>query len=239
MSVESSPKLAPGRDIRKKSARKLHLSNLGKPSALALIVANLVPLYGVVFLRWEVFPLVFLYWFENVIVGVFNVFRMVSTPPYDVKTWVGKVFLIPFFCVHYGMFTAIHGVFVMVLFGGYGYQGAPFPGPEIVAGSMKEYGLVLPAVVLFLSHGFSFVWNHLGRGEYKRAGLNELMARPYGRIVILHLTIIFGGFLIMTLGSPIAGLLLLVALKIGFDLKAHLREHARLSLRPGGGNQKR
>jgi hypothetical protein len=30
------------------------------------VAANLVPLYGVVFLRWDVFPLVFLYWLENV-----------------------------------------------------------------------------------------------------------------------------------------------------------------------------
>jgi hypothetical protein len=44
------------------------------------------------------------------------------------------------------------------------------------------------------------------------------MAAPYGRIVVLHVTLIVGGFLIMSLAAPVAGVLLLVALKLGYDL---------------------
>ncbi len=212
----------------KTSKPKITLDDLRRPSALALIAANLIPLYGVLVLRWDVFPLIFLYWVENVIVGVFNVFRMLSTPPYDLKTWIGKAFIVPFFCVHYGMFTGVHGIFVMVLFGGYGDKGAPFPGPDIVADSIRQYALLAPAAGLFLSHGFSFVWNFLGKGEYKKAGFKALMARPYSRIIVLHLTIIFGGFLVMALESPVLGLLLLLTLKVGFDLGAHIREHKQL-----------
>jgi hypothetical protein len=43
----------------------------------------------------------------------------------------------------------------------------------------------------------------------------------------LHLTIIFGGFLMMLLGSPVVGLLFLIVLKTAIDLRAHLREHAK------------
>jgi hypothetical protein len=212
------------RPVRRRT--RIELADLRKPSALSLDAANLVPLYGVLALGWEVFPLIFLFWFENVIVGLFNVLRMLATPPYDFKGWTTKAFVVPFFCVHYGMFTAAHGLFVMVLFGGFGTDGAPFPGPGAVAASMKRFGLFLPVAILFLSHGFSFAWNFLGKGEVRRTSLNELMARPYSRVVVLHLTLIFGGFLLTALGSPVAGLLLFLVLKIGFDLRAHLREHA-------------
>ena len=43
------------------------------PSLAALVIANAIPLVGVLFLGWTVFPLVLLYWLENVVVGGFNV----------------------------------------------------------------------------------------------------------------------------------------------------------------------
>ena len=52
------------------------------PTVIALVLANLVPLYGVLFLGWETFPLVFLFWLENVIVGAFNVLKMLMAPAY-------------------------------------------------------------------------------------------------------------------------------------------------------------
>ena len=96
-------------------------------SVLALIVANLVPLYGVFRLHWPVFPILLLFWMENVVVGVFNVFKMLVASPAEPATWLTKSVMIPFFCVHYGMFTLVHGIFVFVLFGGYATSGASFP----------------------------------------------------------------------------------------------------------------
>jgi len=81
---------------------------------------------------------------------------------------------------------------------------------------------------LAASHLFSFIWNYLYRGEFRRAALTELMQQPYGRVVVLHLTILLGGFAAMLLGSPLWALLLLIGLKIALDLKAHLKEHRPL-----------
>ena len=85
------------------------------PSALALLLANAVPLLGVVFSHWTVFSVVLLYWCENVVVGAFNVLRMLCAQPRNAPLWAGKLFLIPFFMVHYGMFTFVHGIFVFTL----------------------------------------------------------------------------------------------------------------------------
>jgi hypothetical protein len=54
--------------------------------------------------------------------------------------------------------------------------------------------------------------------------LKDLMGAPYGRIVVLHITLIAGGFLVMSLHAPVLGALLLVALKLGYDLISLKRE---------------
>jgi hypothetical protein len=50
--------------------------------------------------------------------------------------------------------------------------------------------------------------------------LSQLMSAPYGRIVVLHITLIAGGFLVMSLHAPVLGVLLLLTLKLAYDLHA-------------------
>ena len=47
-------------------------------AVVALIVANPVPLVGVLFLGWNVWMILIVYWLENGIVGVFNVLKMLK-----------------------------------------------------------------------------------------------------------------------------------------------------------------
>ena len=203
-----------------------------RPSVIALVLANLVPVFGVLFLHWEVFPLMFLFWSENVIIGVLNVLKMLTANPESPISWAGKLFVIPFFCVHYGMFTFIHGIFVIGLFGGGFKSGAGFPGAEMFWRVAQENYLGWAILGLAVSRGISFVTNYLVNGEYQRASLPQLMQQPYGRIVVLHLAILGGGFLVMALHSPLMGLLLLVALKIALDLRGHFAERKKFSDNP-------
>jgi Family of unknown function (DUF6498) len=199
------------------------------PSSLVLVAANLVPLYGVLALGWPVFPLVLLFWLENVVVGTLNALRMLLVDPRDLASWAGKLFMVPFFCFHYGMFTFVHGVFVFALFGGGRHLRLEFDAETArqVLDTVVDSGVAPAAAALAASHLFSFLWNYLWRGEFRRASVSRLMMQPYGRIVVLHVGILFGGFAVMTLGSPVWALVLLVALKTGFDVRAHLKEHRR------------
>lgn len=196
-------------------------------SASILVLANLVPLYGVVTLGWDAFAVILLFWFENVVIGFYNILRMLSARPDDVGRWAAKLFLIPFFTVHYGMFTFVHGIFVVILFGSGTVESLENPGIAMFSGALTAAGVVWGGVALFVSHGFSFAWNYVGTGEYRRATLEGLMKQPYTRIVVLHLVILGSGFLVMALGMPVIGLLSLVVLKIGFDLRAHVGEHKK------------
>src|ERR1044071_4020935 len=200
-------------------------------STAVLVFANAIPLVGVLFLGWQVFPLILLYWLENVIVGGFNVLRMIVADPQDPVRWIGKVFLIPFFCVHFGGFTTVHGVFVFAMFGGPAYARQFFPGPSSVLAAIHQTGIGFAVIGLVLSHGVSFVWNSLLGGEYRQASLQQLMMQPYGRVMVMHFVILGGGFLVMALHSPVPALAVLVLLKIAVDVRAHRAERRRVDRR--------
>jgi hypothetical protein len=210
------PKAAPG-------ARPASYSRL---SAALLVLVNLVPLYGVLAWNWDVFPLLVLFWAENVIVGVLNAARMLCIDPADPLLWGTKLFLVPFFCLHYGLFTAGHGVFVLSgMFGGQGYRVEGLNPLGAALAAFRDYDLWLAAGLLAASHLFSFFWNYLRGREYLRARLKPLMHQPYVRVILLHLTIIFGGMTTIALGSPVWALVLLIAMKVAIDVTAHLKEH--------------
>lgn len=195
------------------------------PSLLVLLLANALPIFGVLFLGWTVFPLVLLYWLENVVVGGFNVAKLLAARPGDGVSAVTKVFLVPFFVVHFGMFTFVHGVLVFALFGPKG------PGPFHLLGAVPQAirtnHLGWAVISLVLSHGYSFYSNYLKNGEYRRASLNALMAQPYGRVMVLHFTVLLGGWIVMLLGSPLLALVTLVVLKTAADARAHRAERAK------------
>jgi len=188
---------------------------------IALLAANALPLVGVLFFGWDAFSIVLLYWSENVVVGFYNVLKMAFVKVDHPIEHIGKLFMIPFFTIHYGMFTFVHGVFVMALFG---RDSRGFPSPFQVNLSPSMY---LAFACLFISHGISFINNYFYKGERNRTNLGKLMGQPYGRIVVLHIAILFGAFLTMALGSPVGILLILVLLKTVIDVKLHLRERRK------------
>jgi hypothetical protein len=217
------------------------------PSALTvafLIAVNLIPLFGVVFLGWGLFPIMVLYWLENGIIGLFNLPKIVlaSAPvgglpnsisggparPDLLSGLLGSGFLMVFFAIHYGMFWAVHGIFVFVLFGGSGDTFSRTSDP--FATNLPEWW-VLAAISLFLSHGVSFFTNFLGKREYLAVSPSEQMKQPYSRVVVLHVTILAGGFLVAMLGTPVAALVLLVVSKTAIDVRAHLKEHRKAEQR--------
>ena len=215
-------------------------------SVLFLIGVNMVPLLGVIFYGWNLFSIMFLYWFENGIIGFFNVLKIsrASKPSSSTSNITingrpsnlsGAAFYVPFFAMHYGIFWVVHGVFVIVLFGLFGGQPFGGVGPPEIAGGFRGFepgGVTIAALSLFLSHGVSFYVNFLKGEEYRNVSPDEQMFQPYGRVIALHITILGGGFLVGYLGTPLASLVLLVVLKTAIDIWAHLREHRKAEIRP-------
>jgi hypothetical protein len=269
-------------------------------STVALIIANAIPLVGVLFFGWSLITILVLYWVENGIVGFWNIPKIAlaqgsivpplpDMPPAAARAatlsdeqaeslqaaWtrarelqaqgltaagsspvLARFSLVPraglavFFLVHYGIFWLVHGIFVFAMptFAGMANGlGAgcdapifPEPGefPNTIGGSTTIAGecassfgevawgaVLIGAAALFLSHGASFLFNYIGNGEYQRTSAPRQMGGAYGRVIVLHLTIILGAFVAAFVGAPIGALLVLVVLKTAFDLALHRREH--------------
>ena len=153
--------------------------------------------------------------------------KLLFAQPREPAYWAGKVFLIPFFVVHFGGFTYMHGVLVVALLGPKGTNAFDILGT--IPGVIRENHLGWAGASLVLSHGLSFFWNYIKSGEYQRASLNALMMQPYGRVFVLHFTVLFGGWIVMLLGSPLLALVLLVVLKTAADMRAHTAERRKFA----------
>jgi len=219
----------------------LHRLFLGRRgiSLAALVLVNLIPVFGVFYWQWDVASLVILYWSENIVIGFYTLVKMLVRSP------IGGIFMGTFFVIHYGGFCGFHGIFVLALTTGEMppfMEGEPWPLFFVFAQllfdvvahvlAMAPPDWIAGFVALFVSHGISLFVNYYRGGEYKAQQSKDLMTAPYKRIVVLHVAIIAGGFAVMALGSPIPLLLLLVALKLVIDVWLHLSERRRSAAAP-------
>jgi hypothetical protein len=196
------------------------------PVAL-LIVANAVPLVGALFLDWDVFKILLLFWFENVIIGLFGIARViVAGRSGNVVAGLAKPL---FFLVHYGGFMFGHLMLLFGLFAPAAGENGELESPGQLLDVIMSDWLWVSVLALFISHAWSFAENFLGRNEYEHLTPNDAMALPYRRMMITHIALLIGGLLLERTGQPLFGLVLLVVLKIALDLTFHKREHERLA----------
>ena len=218
-----------------------------KASVWFLVVANLFPLAGVFLWDWDLYFLMVLYWSESALVGFFGIVSIIF------ETRILSVLLVPFFCVHFGMFMFIHFIFITFLFGPAWAKPLRLSETQILSRLFWEQGLWVPVLFLFISHAASFFINRLKLlnqssqepdpalpeeaaaklpapaanfvRKFVRVPPKDLMAAPYRRVVIMHITIIFGAMLAAAFHSNKAAFVLMILLKIGADLFSHVRVH--------------
>ncbi|MGC3952724.1 MAG: DUF6498-containing protein [Propionicimonas sp.] len=190
--------------------------------SLAAYVA--VPIVGLVLLGWDWRSVIILYWLENVTLGIRNVVAMRrTTRMYDpagpsVKLNGGDIStyrrgpLIGFFVVHYGLFTFVHGCFVMAIVAGLFFFGRPDGGP---APEPVRWGTIL--LIWLVASAAHLVTDLLQRPDSLPAA-NRLFLGPYRRIVVLHVVILAASYLISAFGWPPLAALALVVLHAVIDL---------------------
>ena len=222
----------------------------GANSTRVLIAVNMIPAVGVLFFGWDAFNVVFLFWLENLVIGLFAVLKMVAAGSGQISMAnlikqipVGQLrsrisnrvdasqlkstkisppatinfFLVPFFCVHYGGFMLGHGIFIVFLLGDgeAAFREGGFAG---ILSSSWHYWMWAALAGLVLEHGREFLSDYLGKGKNKQTSAILQMFAPYGRIIVMHLVIIVGGFLLISWGLPRLMAVLLVVAKTLMEL---------------------
>lgn len=197
---------------------------LRNPIVLTGLAVDLAPIYGVLAWGWSATPLVLVYWTENVISGVMTLPRIfISGASYGWKMMPISLFLCAFFVVHYGMFCAVHGTFLMVFaVAGDAIHGGAAPSLGFFDSVMMNIpGMIRVAIASGLHVDWLlgaiiawqvivFMWEFILKGGWKRTNPMVEMFSPYGRIIILHFGLFAGFGALLLLGQPMIGVLGLI-----------------------------
>lgn len=211
-------------------------------SSISLIIVNLIPLFGAIFLGWDLTTLLIIYWSENIAIGFWNIFKLLKAPRVNDKNnkyhlsiedsskeqidrinnpdnlGIARLFFTLFFIIHYGLFTVGHGAFIFTI----GLQ---------TSSDFISYlpGVILTFFLLFLSHGISYFLNFIGKKEYENTSASELMIKPYKRIFITHFVVFIVFAALKDSNSPMISAVILIIIKTIGDLIFHNIEHVAAS----------
>ena len=136
--------------------------------------------------------------------------------------------LVLFFIAHYGIFTLVHGIFVLLICAGvFNFLGGSIVGK----GLFGDLSLVNWRGILLIWFGGTVVQLIallLTRPDRLPAA-SKLFWQPYPRIIKLHITVLGGIWLIEKLGWAPAAAILLALLHLGFDLASILFERRKIN----------
>ena len=191
-----------------------------RSSLWVLVALNLLPAVGAGFFGLRVQELVMLYWLENLVIGLFHLWRIRVAALPGVKGVMQAAFI-----AHYGIFCMLHGVILATLFRP---QGAGISLAGSVAEALNDVAGVLALLALVVVHGYGFVRDVQSRRMQVGDTLLALMLAPYRRILVLHLFVMVGGLMFAGAeGGAMATLFVLI--KTGLDVWSHQRARAFVS----------
>ncbi|MCL6088951.1 MAG: DUF6498-containing protein [Candidatus Marsarchaeota archaeon] len=188
-------------------------------SILILLIANLALLSAGMSGQWDMSQYLLIYWCESAIIGFFTLLKLWlsrakkpmpfqvraggTTKDIDGASAAGRLALMGFFSLHFGLFMFVHLVFLLAFLGA----------------SLDVLPAVLwGAAVLFASHALSFFFHFLRGGERESMPAEQIFFSPYPRVIFMHLVVIGGALL--SFWPP-----LVVLVKICADLWGHWMSH--------------
>ena len=201
-----------------------------------ILATSLVPLAGVLWFGWSASTLLAVFWGETLLTGTANVVRiglhrrLTRAQGHwrrhlqdSSKRAIGKIepqsettFLAEYAMILY-VFTLAHGLFlgVFLLILNQNWHGEG-PSPWRIDTESFRSGILAVA-------GFSvleLLYDLMSLGQQPFAFLKARVQVALGRVVVLHLVVIFGAFLMMRFETPMSFLGILVGLKTLLDLGA-------------------
>ncbi len=185
---------------------------------LLTIGFHLLMLLGVWFYGWSAYSLLILYWLETLVIGVWTVIlvavmptrpiRIFSGPTSQAKTGIGMAL---FVLAHAGIFMFVHLFMLQGILDMDVPSGAMFDVTGIIT-LIFDGRLWLPLAGLFVIRAL-MTYETLRSGE----GADRPLIGFYFRIVVMQFAILGGGFMSFFIG-PLAALIVLIIVRVGFEL---------------------
>lgn len=197
-----------------------------KLSTLSLVFSNLLVIVFAVVDNLSAREVLWMYWFQSVIIGIFNFIKILSLKEFSTEgfkqgnkpvpnTKAAKISTAIFFLFHYGFFHLIYAMFLGVF--------SDFSNATS-NGSGKIY-LLISALTFLISYTIEFI-NSKNEESTELPNLGALMFAPYARIIPMHFTIILGGFIgaagsFLSADTNLTIIIVFTAIKTVVDLITH------------------
>lgn len=217
---------------------------MNKPNALsdkslwALLAINIFAAILVIQSNSGITNMLWIFWFQSVIIGIFNVIKMISTNNYStngikingvelkgrgvsaaISEWGIKIYkfvLSIFFAIHYGGFQFGYFLFLTQI-----RQLLPLVSPNGPIPPAPNFSIIFTAAAAFLIYQtFSFFYNRKSE-SIDLLNIGEVMFSPYKRVWVMHLTL----FAAVFLNQYGISIIVFLALKIIADLWSHSFTH--------------
>jgi hypothetical protein len=207
-------------------------ADVPQPSKFGAVVlallTNAVPLVGVLYFEWSAINVLVLYWFENLLIGFCTLVRLVAHRAWTRKRgyWrhsnrlgiqvdnkPAEMGLIGEYAIATFGFTLAHGVFVgvivLLLHQNYPDQAMwQLSWQQVLRGAL--------AIAVFLGIELAVDLTRIRGASF--AALRDYAQARMGRVIVLHLAIIFGMFAMAMSHSPMGILYVLIGIKTCADL---------------------
>jgi hypothetical protein len=203
--------------------KKLNKEMFKSYTVWSLLISNLLIALFTIIEKQSVLNVLWVYWFQSVIIGVFNFFKILSLKEYAVdrlrvnnkpvkQTKAAKITVATFFLFHYGFFHFVYAMFLSAF----------ISIGRISSGGIDVAFILLTSLIFFVNYFGEFIFS-FKREQSSIQSLPLLMMAPYKRIIPMHLTIILAGFVLV--GSEFGAtnpniiiLLIFIGLKTFMDL---------------------
>jgi hypothetical protein len=189
---------------------------------LLVLLVNAVPIVGVLRYGWSATNVLVLFWFENLLIAIFTCLRIAlhrkltrkrgyyrgGQVGVQVNGKTVKTGLLGEYAVMAFPFTLAHGVFVAVIALMLAQNHADDPMWQL---SWVQVGRGVAIIAAMLAVEFLADLATLRSRSF--AWMKDYMGRRTGRVIVLHLAIIFGMFAMAMTDSPLGILYVLLGLK--------------------------
>lgn len=155
---------------------------------LIIILLNLIPVYGMFFLKWSIFSVLYFYWLETLVTSIFNALKMA----YAAKEITGSrtKMILQYLLFRVAMFF-FYLIFIFV------FVGMIIATKEQLGDNLKTILFLdktfnWAVVGMILSYGFNLTFNYILNDEYKQFSPNDFNIIFDFRTGIMHIVIVLG-----------------------------------------------
>jgi hypothetical protein len=191
-------------------------------SVTTMLVANAIPLYGVVALNWDGLVVIILYLIETAIIGLFHALRI-----FTFGSFLGfkggrmprtSIFIAVFFLFHFFMFLFVQSaIFFSII-------KTEITGLQSGFNVIENFALFfhdpyLVSIYAFLASQLAYTGREvLLTKEYTLLSAADYMFLPYLRIFVQQFVVIFGAMIFLAFNSVTALVVLFIVLKTAGEL---------------------